>query len=71
MASGITGLDWLVKIALVILYDIYGIIRRLTSGNIVSILVGIIQIVTVNLFGILWLVDLICVCLKKEVTVLV
>ena len=68
--SGLKGLDWIVKIILVIIYDIYGILRRLTSGSIVGILVGIIQIFTANLFGILWLVDLITVLLKKEVTVL-
>ncbi|MBQ0051355.1 MAG: hypothetical protein KBT11_04745 [Treponema sp.] len=68
--SGLKSLDWIVKILLVIIYDIYGILRRLTSGSIVGIIVGLIQIFTVNIFGIMWLVDLITVLLKKEVTVL-
>lgn len=68
--SGLKSLDWIVKIILVIIYDVYGILRRLTSGNIVSIIVGVIQIFTGNLFGILWLVDLITVILKKDTTVL-
>ncbi len=68
--SGLKGLDWIVKIILVILYDIYGILRRLTSGSLVGIIVGLLQIFTVNFFGIFWLIDLITVLLKKEVTVL-
>lgn len=60
----------LVKVLLVILYDIYGIVARLTSGKIVPIIVGILQIVTVNFAGIIWLIDLITVLLKKDVTVL-
>lgn len=60
----------LVKVLLVILYDIYGIVARLTSGKIVPIIVGILQIVTVNFAGIIWLIDLITVLVKKDVTVL-
>ncbi len=69
--SGLTGMDWIVKIILVLVYDIYGILRRLTSGKLVPIIVGLIQIFTVNLAGIIWLIDLITVITKKEVTVLV
>lgn len=69
--SGLTGLDWIVKIILVIVYDIYGILRRLTSGKALPIIIGLIQIFTVNLAGIIWLIDLITVLTKKEVTVLV
>ncbi len=68
--SSLKGLDWIVKIILVVIYDIYGILRRLTSGNIVSILVAIVQLCTANLFGIIWLIDLITVLTSKEVTVL-
>ncbi len=70
MAKGVKGLDWVVKIILVILYDIYGILARVTSGKTLPVIIGIVQIFTANLFGILWLVDLITVILKKEVTVL-
>ena len=70
MAQGVKGLDWVVKIILVILYDIYGILARVTSGKTLPVIIGIVQIFTANLFGILWLVDLITVILKKEVTVL-
>lgn len=64
-------MSWGLKILLVIIYDIYGIYRRLTSGKILPIVIGLLQIFTVGLFGILWLIDLICVLTKKEVTVLV
>lgn len=58
------------KIILVLLYDIYGIVARLTSGKLVPIIIGILQIVTVNFAGIIWLIDLITVICKKDVTVL-
>lgn len=67
--NGLKSLNLLLKIILVILYDIYGILRRLTSGKAVPIIVGIIQLFTANLFGIFWLIDLITVLLKKDVTV--
>ena len=70
MAKGIKGLDWIVKIILVILYDIYGIIARVTSGKTLPAIIGVVQIFTLNVFGILWLIDLISVILKKEISVL-
>ena len=64
-------MGWGLKILLVIIYDIYGIYRRLTRGKILPIIIGLLQIFTGGFFGILWLIDLICVLVKKEVTVLV
>lgn len=64
-------MSWGLKVLLVIIYDIYGIYRRLTSGKILPIIIGLLQIFTGGFFGILWLIDLICVLVKKEVTVLV
>ena len=65
------SIGWLGKIILVLIYDIYGIVARLTSGKILSIIIGILQIFTLNFAGIFWLIDLITVIAKKEVTVLV
>ena len=64
-------MSWGLKVLLVIIYDIYGIYRRLTSGKALPIIIGLLQIFTGGFFGILWLIDLICVLVKKEVTVLV
>ena len=64
-------MGWGLKILLVIIYDIYGIYRRLTSGKVLPIIIGLLQIFTGGFFGILWLIDLICVLTKKEITVLV
>lgn len=58
------------KILLVIIYDIYGIVARISTGKTVPVVVGILQIFTCNFFGILWLIDLITVICHKEVTVL-
>lgn len=71
MAKGIKSIDWVLKIVLVIVYDIYGIVRRITSGKTLPVIVGVLQIFTGNFFGILWLVDLITVILNKDTTVLV
>lgn len=62
--------NWILQILLVIIYDIYGIFTRITSGKLVSIIIGVLQIFTVNFFGILWIIDLITILLKKKITVL-
>lgn len=70
MSKKIKGLDWIAKIILVILYDIYGIVARITSGKTLPAIVGVVQIFTLNLFGIMWLIDLITIISKKEISVL-
>lgn len=64
------GLPWIVKLLLVIFYDIYGALVRISRGDTVGIVVGILQLVTGNFFGIFWIIDVVTVILKKEVTVL-
>lgn len=64
------SIGWVGKIILVILYDIYGIVARITSGKPIPIIIGILQIFTINFAGIFWLIDLITVICNKEVTVL-
>ena len=39
-------MGWGLKFLLVLLYDIYGIYRRLTSGKILPIIIGLLQIFT-------------------------
>ena len=67
-------LPWIAKLLLVIFYDIYGALVRILKGvdekNTVALVVGILQLVTGNFFGILWIIDLVTVITKKEVTVL-
>lgn len=63
------GLPWIAKLLLVIVYDIYGALYRISRGDAVGIVVGVLQIVTGNFFGIFWIIDLITVIVKKEVTV--
>lgn len=64
------GLPWIAKLLLVIIGDIYGLLYRLTRGDVTGIVVAVLQLVTGNFFGIFWLIDLITVITKKEVTVL-
>ncbi|MBO7123116.1 MAG: hypothetical protein J6V90_07545 [Treponema sp.] len=78
--SGLTGLNWIVKIILVIIGDIYGILRRLTSGSLLPIIIGIVQLASLVLVSynrlvgivacIFWIIDLVTVIINKEVTVL-
>lgn len=78
--SNLKGLNWIVKILLVIIADIYGILRRITSGSLIPIVIAVMQIASVvfisvnRLVGIVaavfWLIDLITVIFSKEVTVL-
>ncbi|MCQ2590405.1 MAG: hypothetical protein MJ179_08270 [Treponema sp.] len=62
--------NWILHILLVIIYDLYGIYVRLTGKKMISKVIAILQIFTVNFFGILWLIDLITILLKKKITVL-
>ncbi len=69
MAKKSSG-NWIINILLVIIYDLLGIFTRITSGKPLYIIIGILQIFTGNFFGILWLIDLITIILKKKITVL-
>lgn len=64
------NVSWIVKILLVVIYDIYGIAARLTSGNLLFIIIGLVQIFTANGLGLIWIIDLITILTQKEVTVL-
>lgn len=64
------GLPWIAKLLLVIFYDIYGALFRISRGDTTGIVVGVLQLVTGNFFGIFWVIDLITVITKQEVTVL-
>ena len=68
--NALAGLPWILKVLLVVFGDIYGVIYRICKGDTTGIVVGVLQLVTVNFFGILWLIDLITMITKKEVTVL-
>ena len=63
------GLDWIIKLLLVIIGDIYGILYRISRGDTAGIVIGVLQLVTGNFFGILWIIDLVTIITKKEITV--
>ena len=68
--KALQGLPFIAKLLLVIFGDIYGILYRISRGDATGIVVGVLQILTGNFFGIFWIIDLITVITKKEVTVL-
>jgi hypothetical protein len=64
------GLSFIVKLLLVIVYDIYGALYRISSGNTTNLVVGILQLVIPPIGFVFTIIDLITVITKKEVTVL-
>ena len=67
--KSLQGLDWIIKLLLVIVYDIYGALYRISRGDAAGIVIGVLQIVTGNFFGIFWIIDLVTIITKKEITV--
>ena len=61
------SLSFVLKVIIVVWGDVYGIVRRVTSGKTVPVIVGVVQFLTGNLFGLIWLVDLIMMITKKEI----
>ncbi len=68
--KALTELPWIVKLLLVVFYDLYGALKRISKGDVKGIVVGVLMLVTGNIFGIMWIIDLVTIILKKEVTVL-
>jgi TM2 domain-containing membrane protein YozV len=67
MASGL-NVSWPVNVVLTFFFDpLWQGINRILRGKVI---IGIIWIITAGLFGIGWLIDLITVIVKKDITVL-
>lgn len=64
------GGNWLLHILLVLIYDLYGIYVRLTSKKVLPKVIAILQIFTINFFGLFWLIDLITILTSKKISVL-
>ena len=66
--TAIDKLSWVVKIILTLFFDpIVQGINRILRGRVI---IGILWIITAGLFGIGWLIDIITVIVKKNITVL-
>ncbi len=68
--KSLKGMSFIVKLLLVIVYDIYGALIRISRGDTAGIVIGVLQLLTGNFFGIMWIIDLVTVIIHKEVTVL-
>jgi TM2 domain-containing membrane protein YozV len=67
MASGL-NVSWPINVILTLFFDpLWQGINRILRGKAV---IGIIWIITGGLFGIGWLIDIITVVVKKDITVL-
>jgi hypothetical protein len=66
--TAIDKLDWIIKVILTIICDpIVQGINRILRGRVI---IGILWIITVGIFGIGWLIDIITVLFKKNITFL-
>jgi len=66
--TAIDKLDWIIKVILTIFFDpIVQGINRILRGKVIF---GLIWIITVGIFGIGWLIDIITVLFKKDITFL-
>jgi len=68
MATAIDKLGWLPNLILTIFFDpIVQGINRVLRGKVIF---GIIWIITIGLFGIGWIIDIVTVLLYKKITIL-
>jgi tryptophan-rich sensory protein len=66
--TAIDKLGWIVNVILTIFFDpIVQGINRILRGRVI---IGLLWIITVGIFGIGWLIDIITVILKKKITFL-
>jgi hypothetical protein len=66
--TAIDKLGWLVVLILTIICDpIVQGINRILRGKVI---IGLIWIITIGIFGIGWIIDIITVLLKKDITFL-
>ncbi|MBQ3253132.1 MAG: hypothetical protein IJA65_01130 [Acholeplasmatales bacterium] len=75
MCKAFDDLNLVVRVILIIFLGwivcpVYRILKWADSKNIVTLIVGILGIVTGNFFGILWIVDLVTTILGKGISVL-
>jgi hypothetical protein len=67
MAKGL-DVGWIPNVILTIFFDpLWQGINRILRGNLI---IGVIWIITGGIFGIGWLIDIITVIIKKDITVL-
>ena len=70
LVKALEGLPWIVKVLLVIFVGIYGnllrLFKSLAAGNLIGIVLSLVLLVSGGLV-ILWLIDLICVLIGKDI----
>ncbi len=64
------ALPFWAKLICVIVLDSYGIVKRFTRGDTAGIILGVLQALTCNFVGIMWIIDIVTMIAKKEVTIL-
>jgi tryptophan-rich sensory protein len=68
MATAIDKLGWIVNVILTIFFDpIVQGINRILRGKVI---IGLLWIITVGIFGIGWIIDIITIIFNKKITFL-
>ena len=70
LVKALEGLPWIVKVLLVIFVGIYGnllrLFKSLAAGNLVGIVLSIVLLCSGG-FVVLWIIDLICILIGKDI----
>ena len=70
LVKALEGLPWIVKVLLVIFVGIYGnllrLFKSLAAGNLVGIVLSIVLLCS-GCFVVLWIIDLICILIGKDI----
>jgi hypothetical protein len=70
LVKALEGLPWIVKVLLVIFVGIYGnllrLFKSLAAGNLIGIVLSLVLLFSGGLV-ILWIIDLICVLIGKDI----
>lgn len=70
LVKALAGLPWIVKLLLVIFFGIYGnlyrLFRSIAASNVLGIVLSIILLICGG-FVILWIIDLVCVIIGKDI----
>lgn len=70
LVKTLEGLPWIVKLILVLLWGVYGnlyrLVRSLAKGNVVGIVLAVVLLLCGGFF-VLWIFDVVCVALGKDI----
>ena len=71
LVKALEGLPWIVKVLLVIFVGIYGnllrLFKSLAAGNLLGIILSVFLLLSGGFGGVVFIIDLVCVLLGKNI----